>query len=430
MSNFLAIATVTATFSQTISSAVQASVPGAEVTTQRPHAPEKDEKPHVNIYLYQVTHNAAWINADLPTRRPEGNLVQRPQIALDLHYLLTFYGDETEFVPQRLIGSTLSAIHAKPILTREAIRKLIDTAQYPHLSDEYLETSNLDEQVELIKFSPISMNLEELSKLWSVFFQTPYALSVAYQATVVLIEAELTPQRALPVRDRNIYVMPFRQPVIEQIISSEGANKPIFIDSNLLILGNQLKGDITAIKIGDIEVIPTPENIDANQIILPLLSLDLKAGIQTVQVAHKIKFSNSLSEPHRGFESNVAAFVLHPKITISISSVICTITNGITRCSAEVTVNFTPNVAKKQRVILLLNEFISTPADSAQAYSFNAPLNNGITDPDQDETAAIAIPIKGVAPGIYLVRVQVDGAESNLGTNDAGLYNSPQVTIS
>lgn len=430
MSNFLAIATVTATFSQTISSAVQAAVSGAEVTTQRPHAPEKDEKPHVNIYLYQVTHNAAWINADLPTRRNEGTLLQRPQIALDLHYLLTFYGDETEFVPQRLMGSTLSAIHAKPILTREAIRKLIDTAQYPHLSEEYLATSNLDEQVELIKFSPISMNLEELSKLWSVFFQTPYALSVGYQATVVLIEAELTPQRALPVRDRNIQVMPFRQPVIEQIISSEGANNPIFIDSNLLILGKQLKGDITAVKIEDVQAIPTPENIDDDQIKLPLLSLDLKAGIQSLQVVHKINFGNNISDPHRGFESNVAAFILHPKITILISSVICTITNGITRCSAEFTVNFTPNVGKKQRVILLLNEFISTPTDSAQAYSFNAPLNNGITDPEQDETAAIAILIQGVAPGNYLLRVQVDGAESNLGTNDAGLYNSPQVTIS
>jgi len=430
MSNFLAIATVTATFSQTISSAVQASVPGAEVTTQRPHAPEKDEKPHVNIYLYQVTHNAAWINADLPTRRAEGPLVQRPQIALDLHYLLTFYGDETEFVPQRLMGITLSAIHAKPILTREAIRKLIDTAQYPHLSDEYLETSNLDEQVELIKFSPISMNLEELSKLWSVFFQTPYALSVAYQASVALIEAEIAPQRALPVRDRNIYVMPFRQPIIEQVISSSGTNKPIFIDSKLLILGKQLKGDITSVKIGEIEATPLAENIGENQIELTLSSLALKAGVQAVQVVHKINFGTSASDPHRGFESNVAAFDLHPKITASISSVICTITNGITRCSAEVTVNFTPNVGKRQRVVLLLNEFLSVPANSARSYSFNAPLNNGITDPNQDETASITIPIKGVAPGSYLVRVQVDGAESNLGATAAGLYNSPQVTIS
>ena len=42
------------------------------------------------------------------------------------------------------------------------------------------------------------MNLEELSKLWSVFFQTPYALSIAYQASVVLIEPDLEPIDAAP----------------------------------------------------------------------------------------------------------------------------------------------------------------------------------------------------------------------------------------
>lgn len=93
MSNFLAIATVTATLSQTIRAAVLKDLSGAEVTTARPdgaggHTPAIG----VNLYLYQVTPNAAWRNADLPTRRPNGQLVQRPQAALDLHYLLNFYG--------------------------------------------------------------------------------------------------------------------------------------------------------------------------------------------------------------------------------------------------------------------------------------------------------------------------------------------------
>jgi hypothetical protein len=95
MSNFLAIATVTAALRQTLNAVAGIDVPGAEVTTMRPDEPTNTDA-RVNIYLYQVTPNAAWRNADLPTRRNDGGLVQRPQVALDLHYLLTFYGDCTQ----------------------------------------------------------------------------------------------------------------------------------------------------------------------------------------------------------------------------------------------------------------------------------------------------------------------------------------------
>ena len=51
----------------------------------------------------------------------------------------------------------------------------------------FLTTSNLEE-VELVKFTQLPLSLEELGKLWSVFFQTTHVLSVAFQGTVVLIE--------------------------------------------------------------------------------------------------------------------------------------------------------------------------------------------------------------------------------------------------
>jgi len=81
MSNHLAIATVTATLSRTLAAAVGTDVSAANVTTLRPDdAPERG----VNVYLYQVTPDAAWRNADLPTRRDDGRLAQRPRVALDL----------------------------------------------------------------------------------------------------------------------------------------------------------------------------------------------------------------------------------------------------------------------------------------------------------------------------------------------------------
>ncbi len=43
--------------------------------------------------------------------------------------------------------------------------------------------------------------------------------------------------------------------------------------------------------------------------------------------------------------------------------------------------------------------------------------------------SSITIPVEGIKAGDYLVRVQVDGAESPLGSDAGGQYVEPQVTI-
>ncbi|MDQ5836372.1 MAG: DUF4255 domain-containing protein, partial [Acidobacteriota bacterium] len=125
MSNFLAVATVTAALSEFLQAAIGPDVPGATVTTLRPDSNGGMPPTGVNIFLYQVTANPAWQNADLPTRRADGDLVHRPQAALDLHYLLTFYGVEAQLEPQRVLGSVVRALHARPVLTRDVIRQTI-----------------------------------------------------------------------------------------------------------------------------------------------------------------------------------------------------------------------------------------------------------------------------------------------------------------
>ena len=80
MSNFLAIATVTATLSQVLQVAVGADVPGAAMTTVRPDSTGSGlPTTGVNLYLYQVTPCGTFRNADLPTRSADGHLMQRPQ---------------------------------------------------------------------------------------------------------------------------------------------------------------------------------------------------------------------------------------------------------------------------------------------------------------------------------------------------------------
>jgi hypothetical protein len=56
------------------------------------------------------------------------------------------------------------------------------------------------------------MDVDETSKLWGMLHQTPYALSVVYQAVLVLIDGRETPVPAKPVERPEVRVLPFGAP--------------------------------------------------------------------------------------------------------------------------------------------------------------------------------------------------------------------------
>ena len=412
MSNYLAVATVTGALQHVLSSAA-AAVPGAKVSTTRPDgAAPAARDPAINIFLYQVMPNAAYRNADLPTRRTNGQVVQRPQAALTLHYLFSFYGDESNLEPQRLLGALVRQLHAKPLLTHQDI---VQTLANPPF-DTLLATSNLADQLDLVRFTPLGLSLEELSKVWSIFFQSPYVLSVAYQGSAVLIETDDTAQPALPVQTRNLYVMPFRQPVIDKVSSTAGETAPIFATSTLQIDGKQLQGDVTTVLLGGIE--RAPASVGETRIALPVPG-DLQAGARALQIIHKLLLgSPPPGTPHRGFESNVATFVLRPQINLPIVKTTAPDPHGGPPLPAlQLTVDLT--IGKEQRVVLLLN---STAAGSALSYSFLLP-------PRLADTNVVTVPIPGAAAGEYFVRLQIDGAESALDLDPASANFGPTVTL-
>lgn len=403
MSNYLAIATVTAGLYELLLGPVRQAVgSSANIVFGRPNATDsaKDNNPRLNIYLYQVTPNAAFRNCDVPTRRADGTLLQRPTAALDLHYLFTFHGKDEQFEPQRMLGMVASTLQAQPILVPSLIQSAITTFGV-------LAASDLANQVERVRFTPTALSLEEFSKLWSAFFQVEYRLSVAYQASVVLIESDaLTPQDALPVQARNVYAIPFQQPTITRVIAQTGAGQPILPTSMLVIQGNQLLADSTVVRIGNVEV--TPPTITQNAIILPVPA-GLQAGLLGVQVIQQLMIGTP-AKPHPGVESNVAPLVLQPVITPT----------SATAAQVKLTVN--PSVQAKQKLKLSLNQI--TPTPPATAYTFAvAPLTA--------TSNHLTIPISGVAGGgtNYFIRLSVDGAESPLDLDSSSPGFGPKVTI-
>src|SRR6266511_314447 len=416
MSNHLAIATVTATLRDLVFSAVSADVPGADVTMVRPDGTGSGvPTTGANIFLYQVTPSAAARNEDLPTRSQDGTLVRRPRVGLDLHYLLTFYGSETQLIPQRLLGSASRVIHVTGVQTCALPISSVSARAF-------LAGSNLSSDIELVKFTQLPLTLEELSKLWSVFFQTQYTLSVAYQGTVVFIESEESFSSPLPVELRNLYVETFRQPLVEEVVAAAGDDKPILALGQIRVRGLRLRGDTTVLTISGEEVTPTSV---ADTEIPATLPAPLQAGPQGLQVQHHRRMGTP-ELPHRGVESNVFAFVLVPEIKktganydIAVGPVSTEVVNSQTVHSADVTVDLRPDVGKDQRVLLLLNELTATDPDS---YTFPAT-------PLTADSGTVVFPVRRARPGTYLVRVQVDGAESRLDLDSGGTFAEPALTL-
>ncbi|MDJ0717752.1 MAG: DUF4255 domain-containing protein [Prochloraceae cyanobacterium] len=437
MSNALAIATVTATLKEVLQESATGIVSGSEVTTLRPQEMEKRsvDSPAINIYLYQIVPNTAFRTADLPTRRADGTVIQRPQSAWDLHYLLTFYGNESTLEAQRLLGSTVDVLHAQPFLNREKIRATISNG-----NNQYLVNSNLAEQVESIKFTPLLLNLEELSKVWSVFLQTTYALSVTYQASVVLIEAEQMPRPALPVRDRKIYVTRLEQPMIDRI-----SPQLLTFGEILTIRGQNLKGEITQVRFGQVAVEAGDFESFTNQEIRVSLPEGLLVGINRVQVLHLVDFGTpSQPELRCCFESNVAAFVLRPAIAQAVDGSYeiqffqnqaefeqefptanpndpgNRLTSSVLTPALKLRLNLIAQ--RRQQIVLLLNELVDSSVERpVQTYSFSSPallLPEGETPSEvpfeEHKSNILVFSVRGVQSGNYLVRVKIDGAESLL----------------
>jgi hypothetical protein len=304
-------------------------------------------------------------------------------------------------------------MRARPVLTGELIQATLDAAEAED-PNHYLLGSDLVDEVERVKFTPMLLNLEEVSKLWSVLLQTPYTLSMAYQGTVVLIEAEDTPRRSLPVRERVVGARPFQRARIEGIEGEDGTREPIEIGDTVVLRGTQLAGEIERIRVGPADdLTPVPGSVMPSQLRVVLAGAGVRAGVLGVQIVYE-----------SGATSNTAPLVLRPRIA--------TDAGGAYRldhdpASDTLEVVLDPPVEPAQRVEISLNEF--RPASGpGRAYRFEAEPRTAVTD-------TLTFPVGEAESGRYLVRVEVAGAETTLDLEtdetrpDFGYYVAPAVDL-
>jgi hypothetical protein len=118
--------------------------------------------------------------------------------------------------------------------------------------------------------------------------------------------------------------------------------------------------------------------------------------------------SGAPTEPHRGVESNVAAFILAPQIATAAPIA--------APQDSTLTLAIVPPVGRTQRAALLVgSRTLPIPARDAAG---------------PDTSASLDFPIPADFPiGDHLLRVQIDGAESPLEVDATGELASPKVEI-
>src|SRR5215831_4939845 len=211
MSNALGISAVTAVLENILTNIYHASGLGSvAVTAVAPDIVQKGldggSAFQVNVFLHQVTLNAAWRNADLPSLSADGSTrLSNAPLALDLHYLLTAYGSG-DCEAEALLSYAVQFIHETPVLARDQIRTALTHLPANPLFD-VLGASGLAEQIEMIKITPATLGREELAWLWTAL-KADYRPTFPFQVTVVLIQRQHLLQSGLPVLQRNVVAQP------------------------------------------------------------------------------------------------------------------------------------------------------------------------------------------------------------------------------
>ncbi len=160
----------------------------------------------INLFLYKVQENPTLKNMDWQVKRGAPNQLVPPPLSLNLFYLMTSYAPNDQqtgnATAHEILGEAMRVFYENPIVPQDY---LVD---------------GLQEAGEQIRIMLNTLNMEELSQVWSTFTE-PFRLSVLYEISVVQLDMLSDSERAMARRVRQIGVpdvrTPFKPPVVEDI---------------------------------------------------------------------------------------------------------------------------------------------------------------------------------------------------------------------
>jgi len=415
MSSPLAIAAITASLKDLLNEGLLnhdlSSIGSFSVTAQPPDriTTGNTESNQLNVFLYQVTPNLGWRNADLPSRDDGYRRLTNPPLALDLHYLLTAYGAH-DLNAEVLLGYAMQLLHENPLLTRQQLRTVLGSPSPVDgsiLPGPFGTLSAIDvaDQVELIKIAPVYLSAEDLSKLWTAM-QARYRPSMAYMVSVVLIQATNGTRAAPPVlkrgaADRGPISRARPAPVLGSVRPAASPLLPAArLGDDLIFSGTNLAydGTLTAIlentRLGITRELPLQIGGPGAGLVahVPTLAEDANAlgdwGVGVYTVSIRVTQANTPT-----WSTNAVPIALAPLVTVS--------PRDAAAGTVDLTVTCSPRLRPEQEAgtRLLLG-------------SSAVPPSTVTTPADPTEPTTLDFSIADVVAGDYLVRLRVDGIDS------------------
>lgn len=390
MSNAQIIAATTASLRMLLLSGVparDAAIPQVDVTTLPPDKVNLNaDKPALNLFLYQTAVNGAWRNRDSAHARSGESPL--PPLALNLHYLLTAYGNvddrEGDF-SHRVYGAAMSVLHDHPLLGSDELLAAMSTN--PALR-----------QVERVRISPLATTIEEMTRLWTIF-QTNYRLSTAYEVSVVLIESDRAAVMALPVlrrgdTDRGPVALASAAPSLMRAVPPAG-RAAVRLGEELALEGRNLDSGVrvrvsSPLLVQSVLLDPEPgATVDSLTVKLPSMvdvgvMSEWAPGFYTAAVV-------AVRPGIRDLVSNSVPFAIAPLITLSAKQ--------LPAAGGTLTVSCTPRLRDSQQATLLLGTNVIGEK--------NRVAVSDLTQPSKSE-----YDVAGAANESYVVRLRADGVDS------------------
>jgi hypothetical protein len=398
LGNFLAFASVTATISYILEE-VNRDIPGIRITTKPLDAIDVQNPVNgLNIFLYLVSPTSSVDAVDTLVIDKAGRPTNNPSLSLDLHYIITATSSENEdLVAQKILASALRVLNNHPVLGRDLIRKTVR-------NKEGLEFSDLADQIDDVRLTLNPLSIKDLTEIWSKFPNANFRSSIAYTAQVVILESKIVeePPGIIASIDQN-YIVQLKSPSIDRIDPQVLEYAP---DARMAIIGNNLKGPAVSVEFGgnfsSMQV--RPADISDMRVMVGLPA-DIEPGLLKVRINHRLRHVNEEEEEQiigkrSILQSNSSPFVLAPRILAP--------RQGKVARGNYLEVEFEPPVSKEKAVIIYLGD---SPFPASPTTSSKSMVDSKVG------RVKFRVP-EDTPPGIYLLRVAVDGATSLLTTDE------------